>query len=204
MSAHRRRNEVGKTIEFWFDFGSPTAYLAWTQLPALARRAGAELAWRPMLLGGVFKATGNRAPGEIAAKGAWMRGDLRRWARKWGVALNPNPHFPVNTLRAMRGAVAAQRAGELAAYAEAMFRAMWIDGKNVAEPEIFAAVVSGAGFDAAAYAERIADPEIKQALIAATEEAVSRGVFGAPTMIVEGELFFGQDRLDFVADAAAA
>lgn len=195
---------MSKTIEFWFDFGSPTAYLAWTQLPALARRAGAELAWRPMLLGGVFKATGNRAPGAIAAKGAWMRNDLRRWARKWGVALNPNPHFPVNTLRAMRGAVAARRAGELAPYTEAMFRAMWIEGKNIAEPEIFAGVVSGAGLDAAAYAERIADPGIKQALIAATEEAVSRGVFGAPTMIVEDELFFGQDRLDFVAEAAAA
>ena len=194
---------MSKTIEFWFDFGSPTSYLAYTQLPALAERAGAELAWRAMLLGGVFKATGNRAPGAIPAKGAWMRGDMRRWARKWGVGFNANPHFPVNTLNPMRGAVAARRAGELAPYAEAMFRAMWVEGKKISEPEVFAEVLSAAGLDAAAYGERIADPEIKQALIVATEEAVSRGVFGAPTMIVDGELFFGQDRLDFVAEAAA-
>ena len=122
---------------------------------------------------------------------------------QWGVPLNPNPHFPVNTLNMMRGAVAAQQAGELGPYAEAMYRAMWIDGKNPSAPEVFAEVVAGAGFDPAAYSERIQHPAVKQALIAATEEAVGRGIFGAPTMIVGDELFFGQDRLDFVAEAAA-
>ena len=195
---------MSKPIEFWFDFGSPASYLAYTQLPAVAARAGAELVWRPMLLGGVFKATGNRSPAAVPAKGAWMQGDLRRWARKWGVEFNSNPHFPVNTLAMMRGAAAARRAGELAPYAEAMFRAMWVDGKNPSEAAVFAEVVGAAGLDPAAYAGRVQDPEVKQALIAATEEAVERGVFGAPTMIVDGELFFGQDRLDFVAEAAAA
>ncbi len=194
---------MSKAIEFWFDFGSPTSYLAFTQLPSLSARIGAELIWRPMLLGGVFKATGNRSPAAVPAKGAWMRGDMQRWARKWGVPLNPNPHFPVNTLNMMRGAVAAQQAGELSPYAEAMYRAMWIDGRNPSEAEAFAEVVADAGLDAAAYGARIQDPAVKQALIAATEEAVGRGVFGAPTMIVDGELFFGQDRLDFVAEAAA-
>ena len=195
---------MSRRIEFYFDYGSPTSYLAWTQLPGIARRAGAELAFRPMLLGGVFKATGNRSPAAVPAKGAWMRGDMRRWAAKWGVTLNANPHFPVNTLAMMRGAVAAQRAGELAPYSDAMYRAMWVDGKNPSEPETFAGIVAGAGLDAAAYGERIQDPEVKKALIAATEEAVARGVFGAPTMFVGDELFFGQDRLDFVAEAAGA
>lgn len=194
---------MSRTIEFWFDFGSPTSYLAFTQLPKIAARVGAGLVWRPMLLGGVFKATGNQSPAAVPAKGAWMSGDMQRWARKWGVPLNPNPHFPVNTLNMMRGAVAAQQAGELGPYAEAMYRAMWIDGKNPSVPEVLAVVVAGAGLDPAAYAERIQDPAVKQALIAATEEAVGRGIFGAPTMIVGDELFFGQDRLDFVAEAAA-
>lgn len=194
---------MSKTIEFWFDFGSPTSYLAWTQLPGIAERAGAELVWRPMLLGGVFKETGNRSPAAVPAKGAWMRRDMQRWARKWGVTLNPNPHFPVNTLNMMRGAIAARDAGELAPYAKAMFRAMWVDGKKPSEADVFAETVAGAGLDADAYAARIRDPEVKQALIAATGEAVGRGVFGAPTMFVGDELFFGQDRLEFVAEAAA-
>ena len=194
---------MSKKIEFYFDYGSPTSYLAWTQLPGVAARVGAELALRPMLLGGVFKATGNRSPAAVPAKGAWMRGDMQRWAVKWGATLNSNPHFPVNTLAMMRGAIAAQRAGELERYSDAMYRAMWVDGKNPSDAAVFAEVVSGAGLDAAAYGERIQDPEVKQALIAATEEAVARGVFGAPTMFVGDELFFGQDRLDFVAEAAA-
>lgn len=195
---------MSKAIEFYFDFGSPTSYLAFTQLPGIAERAGAELVCCPMLLGGVFRETGNRSPAAVPAKGVWMHRDMQLWARKWGVPLNPNPHFPVNTLNTMRGAVAAQRAGELAPYAEAMYRAMWVEGKNTSDPDVFADIVAGAGLDAAAYGARIQDPEVKQALIAATAEAVERGVFGAPTMIVDGELFFGQDRLDFVAGAAAA
>ncbi len=194
---------MSKPIEFFFDFGSPTSYLAWTQLPALAAGIGAPLVYRPMLLGGVFKATGNQPPGVVKAKGAWMLGDLQLWARKWGVPLVFNPHFPVRTLGIMRGAAAALANDELIPYGDAMLKAMWVDGRNPSEPEVFAAVVESAGLDAALYGQRIQDPAVKQALFDTTDEAVARGVFGAPTMIVGDDLFFGQDRLDFVAEAAA-
>jgi len=191
-------------IEFFFDIGSPTAYLAHTQLPAIARRAGADLIYRPMLLGGVFKATGNQTPMAIPAKGAYMVRDIARAARRFGVPLQSNPHFPVNTLAVMRGAVAAEREGDLAAYVAAMYRAMWVEARDLADPGEIAAVLAAAGLDPARYATLIQDQAVKDALKAATEAAVARGIFGAPTMFVAGEMFFGHDRLDQVAELAAA
>ncbi len=192
-----------KSVEFWFDVGSPAAYLAYTQLPGLARRAEAEILWKPMLLGGVFKLTGNRPPGDVAAKSAYMSNDLRRFARRYGAPYRRNPFFPIVTLNLMRGCLAAERAGVFHAYVDAVFRAMWAEERNTGDVEVLREVLTGAGLDADALFAATQDPAIKQRLIDNTEEAVARGVFGAPSFFVGEELFFGQDRLDFVEEALA-
>jgi len=190
-------------IEFWFDVGSPYAYLAWRALPRLAAEHGARIAWRPMLLGGVFKATGNHSPAEVPAKSRWTRVDLQRWADRIGTPFRMNPHFPVNTLTLMRGATAMLMQGEdaLLRYLDAIFPAMWEHERNLGDPDEVAAVLRDAGFDPAQVLAAANDPAAKEALKAATEEAVSRGVFGAPTFFVGDQMFWGQDRLDFVAQA---
>ena len=195
-----------KTVEFFFDFGSPASYLAWTQLPALCAAAGATLAYRPMLLGGVFQATGNASPVTVPAKGKYMLTDLARFAQRYGVPMRFNPHFPVNTLALMRAAVAVQQRdpARFEDFVTAMFRAMWVDGRNMADPPVVAEVLARAGFDPQAVLALTADPAVKDALKAATEEAVRRGAFGAPTMFVGEQMFFGQDRVDFVREALAA
>ncbi len=190
-------------IEFYFDFGSPTTYLAHTQLPAIAAATGAELVWRPMLLGGVFKATGNASPVSVPAKGAWMGQDIARWAARYGVPFRFNPHFPINTLTLMRGAAGLQlRHPELfKPYADAVFEAMWVHPRNLGEPSEVGAVLAPLGIEPEAFMALVSDPAVKAALVAATEEAVARGVFGAPTCFVGTEMHFGQDRLDFVRQA---
>lgn len=194
---------MSKTVDFYYDFGSPAAYLAWTQLPAMCERHGAEINYRPMLLGGLFKAVGNNTPIAVKAKGAWMMDDIPRFAKRYGVPYAMNPHFILNTLTIMRGAVWAQSTGVMEAYNKAMYEAVWINGRNMADVEEIIAVTSEAGLDAAALGEAVQQPEIKQGLIATTEEAAERGVFGAPTMFVGGVMHFGQDRLDWVEEALA-
>jgi 2-hydroxychromene-2-carboxylate isomerase len=195
-----------KTVEFFFDFGSPASYLAWTQLPAICRAAGATLVYRPMLLGGVFQATGNASPVTVPAKGKYMLTDLARFAKRYGVPMRFNPHFPINTLALMRGATGLQmrEPAQFDAYVTAMFRAMWVDGQNMGDPVVVAEVLTHAGLDPQAVLALTADPAMKDALKASTEEAVRRGAFGAPTMFVGAHMFFGQDRLDFVREALAA
>lgn len=191
-----------KTVEFFYDFGSPTVYLAATQLPAIAAAVGATIDWRPMLLGGVFKSTGNQSPVVVPAKAAYMNNDLERFAKRYGVPFSFNPHFPINTLALMRGAVAYQ--GDVAVsstYRDAIFRAIWVEARNLNEPDVIGQVLSDAGLDPAELMNRIGQQTVKDQLIANTEEAVNRGVFGAPTFFVGERMFFGQDRLDFVADA---
>ena len=192
-----------KAVEFFFDVGSPTAYLAWTQLPALAKEAGANIVWRPMLLGGVFKATGNQSPITVPAKGQWMNGDMARWAQLYLAPFQPNPFFPINTLALMRGATGIQmrQPERLNDYLRAVFKAMWAKPVNMGDPEVMATTLAAAGFDAAAFTALINDPEVKARLVATTEEAVKRGVFGAPSFFVGDEMFFGQDRLEFVRAA---
>lgn len=194
-----------RSVEFFFDFGSAASYLAYTQLPALAQQQGAELIYRPMLLGGVFKATGNVSPVSVPAKGRWMGRDLKQWAQRYGVPFEFNPHFPINTLTLMRGAVGLQRRepARLARYMACVFEAIWVKGENLGDPAVLTAMLKAHGFDADAFIALVSDPEIKQALIATTEEAVARGAFGAPTFFVGKQMFFGQDRLDFVREALA-
>jgi 2-hydroxychromene-2-carboxylate isomerase len=194
---------TARTIEFFFDFGSPNSYLAWTQLPKLAAETGAALVYRPMLLGGVFKATGNASPVTVPAKGRWMFDDMQRWARRYGAPFAFNPAFPINTLTLMRGAVGLQRRQpeRFGAYVQAVFTALWERQQNLGDPAVLAATLADAGFDAEAFGALVADPEVKAALVSATDEAVARGVFGAPTFFVGTAMFFGQDRLEFVREA---
>ncbi|WP_417313267.1 2-hydroxychromene-2-carboxylate isomerase [Ectopseudomonas khazarica] len=194
---------MSKTVEFFFDLGSPASYLAHTQLPALCRDCGAALVYRPMLLGGVFQATGNASPAMIPAKGRYMIRDLARYAERYGVPMRFNPHFPINTLTLMRLLVAVQlHQPELLDDAlQALFQATWVDGVNMGDPARVAEVLAAAGLDAAALQQQIGEPAVKEALKATTEEAVRRGVFGAPTCFVGDDMYFGQDRLDFVREA---
>jgi 2-hydroxychromene-2-carboxylate isomerase len=195
-----------RVVEYFFDVGSPTSYLAWRQLPKVAAETGATIAWRPMLLGGVFKATGNKSPVEVPAKGRWMNADIERWAARYGVPFRFNPHFPINTLTLMRGATGVQmrKPEDLERYLEVVQRAMWEEPKNLGDPQVLAATLGAAGFDGAEFGALVGDPEVKARLIATTEEAVARGVFGAPTFFVGTAMFFGQDRLDFVREALLA
>ncbi|MDH1264087.1 2-hydroxychromene-2-carboxylate isomerase [Pseudomonas sp. GD03944] len=194
---------MSKTVEFFFDFGSPTSYLAWTQLPRIAADAGAEIAWRPMLLGGVFKATGNQSPISVPAKGRYMLQDLARFATRYGVPMAFNPHFPINTLTLMRGATGYLDTPHFVTYVQAIFEALWVQQKNLGNLEVVAEVLEKAGLDATAFERLVSDEAVKERLKQTTEEAIRRGVFGAPTFFVGNELHFGQDRLDFVAEALA-
>jgi 2-hydroxychromene-2-carboxylate isomerase len=190
-------------LEFFFDYGSPYSYLASSRLPALVERTSAELRYRPMLLGGVFKATGNRSPAaeSCEAKRSYGALELRRWVAHLGVPFRGNPHFPINTLLLMRTAVAAQRAGVFEPFHRFVYPAFWAEGENLGEPEVVVRVLEKAGLEGRALLEAAGDPAVKAELRASTEEAVARGAFGAPTFFVGDEMFFGNDRLDFVERA---
>ncbi|MEE4251213.1 MAG: 2-hydroxychromene-2-carboxylate isomerase [Alcanivoracaceae bacterium] len=195
---------MSKTIECFFDFGSPATYLAWTQLPALAARYHANLVWRPMLLGAVFKATGNQSPAMNPAKGRYMLIDFQRYAQHYGVPMKFNPFFPINTMTLMRGAVALQDDARFDDYLDTVFKAIWVEEKNMGQPEVVANVLEQAGFDASALLAACSDEMVKEKLKANTEEAVARGAFGAPTLYIDGEMFFGQDRLPMIEKALLA
>lgn len=192
---------MSKTVEFYFDFGSTTAYMAYKVLPKIAEKANAQIIYKPVLLGGVFKATNNVSPVSIKPKGDYMSKDLARFVAKYEIPFVMNPHFPINTLALMRGAIAYRDDAKFADYIEAVFNSMWVDGKNASDPEVLSEVLEDIGIGGADFVARINDPEVKQNLIAETEAAVARGMFGAPTMFVGNEMFFGQDRLHFVAEA---
>lgn len=197
---------MNKTVDFYFDFGSPAAYLAWTQLPKLCAAAAARIAWRPMLLGGVFQATGNRAPMTVPLKGKYLFIDLARFAHRYGVPLRLNPNFPINTITLMRIAVGLQMRQQprFEDYCAAMFRAIWVDAQNMNDPGVVTAVLAKAGFDAAALLALGSEQVVKDELKVATAAAVQRGIFGAPTFFVADQMFWGQDRLDFVREALAS
>ncbi len=192
-----------KTVEFLFDVGSPYTYLAYHQLPEIARAQGAGIVWTPILLGGVFQATGNKSPAELPAKARYSNIDLQRWAKAYGVTIRMNPHFPINTLALMRGAVAMQMRSEAEfhRYLRAIFSAMFENPRNLNEPAEIGAVLASAGFDPMAFMQQISEPAVKDRLKENTASAVARGVFGAPSFIVGEDMFWGQDRLEFVAQA---
>lgn len=192
---------MSRELEFFFDVGSPASYLAWTQVPGLCRRTGATLRYRPMLLGGVFKATGNASPAAVPAKGRYSGRDMQRFARRYGVTLTMNPHFPVNTLMAMRLATAALDSEQRDTVLAALLEGLWLQERDLSDIDVLGNALTEAGLDPARWAALAQDQAVKDRLKATTEEAVARGVFGAPTFFVGEEMFFGQDRLDFVEEA---
>ena len=190
-----------KTVEFFYDFTSPTAYLAWARLPSIVQRTGAKLVYRPMFLGGVMQATGNRPPGTVEAKGRWMAADLQRWAKRFDTPFERNPHFPMMTLMVQRAAHGWIDRPDFDTYLAAIFNAAWPKQQNIADKDTLAAIVTEAGFSAADFFAAAENPANKEKLKATTDEAIARGVFGAPTFFVGDEMHFGQARLDFVEEA---
>ncbi|NWC78343.1 2-hydroxychromene-2-carboxylate isomerase [Pseudomonas sp. P7759] len=194
---------MSKTLEFFFDLGSPATYLAYTQLPALCASTGTQLIYKPMLLGGVFKATGNASPITVPAKGRYMFDDLARYARRYNVPLTFNPYFPINTLLLMRAVTGIQlrQPERFDDFVDCLFRALWVEGRHLGDPVVVAAVLTEHGFSPDEVLTLANDEAVKTALKYNTEQAVKRGVFGAPSLFVGNQLFFGQDRLDFVREA---
>jgi len=197
------------SLEFHFDFGSPNAYLSHRVIPAIEQRIGVKFTYVPILLGGVFKLTGNRSPGEsfagIRNKLDYERLEMKRFIARHGLAeFRWNPNFPVNTLALMRGAIAAQGLGVFEPYVDAMFRAMWEEERAMADPKVFVEAMKAAGLPFDDIIERSASPEVKQALLDNTGRSVERGTFGAPTFYVDDEIYFGKDRLRDVEEAVLA
>lgn len=193
-------------VEFHFDFGSPNAYLAHRVIPSIEARTGIRFTYVPVLLGGVFKATGNRSPAEslkgIRNKPAYEQLETQRFIRRHGLTrFQRNPFFPVNTLQIMRGAVAAQIDGGFEAYVETVFRLMWEDGRKMDDPAVIRASLDESGLDGAQMLQRIQDPAVKARLVENTEGSVARGCFGSPTFFVGDEIYFGKDRLRDVEEA---
>jgi 2-hydroxychromene-2-carboxylate isomerase len=189
-----------KMIDFIFDFASPNAYLSHKVLPEITARTGAAVNLIPCLLGGIFKATGNQAPmvafGGIKGKMAYEMLETQRFIQKHGLArFRMNPHFPVNSLLAMRGLIGAEMDGVNTAYVDAVLAGFWEDGLKMDDPAVLQGVLDEAGLDGAALIARTQEPEVKQKLVHNTETAVARGAFGIPTFFVGEEIFFGKERL---------
>ena len=191
-------------VDFFYDYVSPYSYFANSRLAEIAERTGAEIVHRPILLGGLLKAAENPPAVQVPNKVAYMGRDIARWAKRYRIGFELNPHFPVNTVALMRGALVTLADGGFPAYHEAMFRAMWAQSANLGDPQVVAGVLDKAGLDAAAIFERTQEQAIKDKLKAETDQLVERGAFGAPTLFVGEVMFFGNDRLDFVEQALRA
>jgi len=196
---------VSKTLEFIFDFGSPNAYLAYRVLPPILARTGAELVINPCLLGGVFKATGNQSPitafVNVKGKLDYENLEIRRFVQRHSLnKFRLNPYFPVNTLLVMRGLIAVEMADVAQPYIESVLAAMWEDGLKMDDPAVVAETLGKAGLDGKGLVARTQDDAVKQKLVANTQAAVARGVFGMPTFFVGDEMFFGKERLGQVEE----
>jgi 2-hydroxychromene-2-carboxylate isomerase len=190
---------MSKTVEFIFDFASPNAYMAYRALPPILQRTGAKLQLTPCLLGGIFKSTGNQAPmlafANVKGKIDYDMLEMRRFIARHNLAkFSMNPHFPINSLLLMRGMIAAG-AEHQSAYVETVLAAMWEDSQAMGDPAVVAQVLRAGGLDADRILAGAQTDTVKQALVANTEAAVARGVFGIPTFFVGAEMFFGKERL---------
>lgn len=198
-----------KTIEFVFDFASPNAYFARKVLPGVAARSGAHIELLPCLLGGIFKLAGNQSPmaafAQVKGKLEYEALETRRFIEKHKLhAFKFNPHFPMNTLLIMRGLIAAQKLGVAETYVEVVSAATWEREQKMDDPAVVEQVLRAGGLDSAALLALTQAPEVKSELIANTEAAVKRGVFGIPTFFVEGEMYFGKERIAQLAEDLGA
>ena len=200
-------SDSNKCVEMVFDVVSPTAYIAYRRLPGIAERTGATITWTPVFLGGIMQATGNSPPGKVKAKGKYMRRDMARCAARYDIPFTYNSNFPFNSLMIQRACVSLLDSGqsdEVRKFLDACFHAAWVDDKNMGDAATVGSVLEAAGFKADDIAARAADPAAKEKLKANSDDAVARGVFGAPTFFVGDEMYFGQDRLDYVEAALAS
>jgi 2-hydroxychromene-2-carboxylate isomerase len=196
-------------VEFLFDFGSPNAYLAHLVIPDIEKRQGVKFEYLPVLLGGVYKLTNNRSPAESLAgiknKPEYQRLETQRFIRQHGITrFRPNPFFPVNTLMIMRGAVAAKKLGIFERYVDEVYRHMWADPKKLDDPAVLRDALTESNLPADRLFELVQTAEVKSDLMAETQRAVDRGTFGSPTFFVDGEIYFGKDKLRDVEEAIAA
>ncbi|MCH9752432.1 MAG: 2-hydroxychromene-2-carboxylate isomerase [Alphaproteobacteria bacterium] len=200
---------MAKTLEFFFDYMSPTSFLGWAVVPGVIERTGAELKIKPMFLGGVMKATGNQPPGMVPAKGKYMQQDMARCCARHGIQIFSNKHFPMMNTRPLTGAtirLAADQEQQIKLL-NAGFKHVWgrkDGGVNTGDEAEFKEAFGSEGFDADQLWALGNDPETKAMLRANTEEAIARGAFGAPTFFVGDEMFFGHDRLDYAEEALTA
>jgi 2-hydroxychromene-2-carboxylate isomerase len=197
------------TVEFHFDFGSPNAYLSHLVIPDIERRTGARFVYVPILLGGVFKLTGNRSPAESLAgirnKPEYQRLETARFIQRHGITrFTPNPFFPVNTLVLMRGAIAAARLEIFERYVDEMYRHMWAEPKKLDDPGVLRAALTESDLDADAILALTQTQGVKDELLENTQRSVERGTFGSPTFFVDDEIYFGKDRLRDVEEAITA
>ena len=192
---------MNKQLDFYFDFGSPTAYLAHKRLQTLQQKYNLNVTYKPVLLGGIFKTTGNNSPIAIPAKGNYMlQHDLPRFAERYQVEMRFNPHFPINTLTLMRGAIAAAELGIADRYTDIIYNGIWAQQKNLGDIEILTSHLNDNGIDSDTLLTLAQTPAVKTQLITNTEAAISLGLFGVPTMFLDDAMYFGQDRLDFIEE----
>jgi 2-hydroxychromene-2-carboxylate isomerase len=189
---------MSKKVEFYYDFSSPYSYLASGKIEGICERCGAELDWKPFLLGGVYKETGNRAPLEVPSKKTYMIKDVKDWANHYGIELNFPDLFPVNSVKSMRGALVAKGHGKIRDYTHKLFESYWIRNDDISQDDILRLALEELDIDQELFIKRINEQEIKDELRNETAEAVRRGAFGAPTIFVGDRMFWGNDRLLFV------
>lgn len=194
------QKENNKTLDFYYDFGSPNAYFAWKALQGVSERTGLDIIMHPVLIGGIFKSTNNQPPwqafGNVPNKMKYMQLEIQRFIQEHKLTnFKFNSAFPVNTLLAMRGAIAAQQADVHDAYYPAVFKAIWEDDKDISQPDILADVLTAAGMDGVALMQATQTPEVKQGLMEATQTCVDRGAFGLPTFFLGDDIYFGKDRV---------
>jgi 2-hydroxychromene-2-carboxylate isomerase len=198
--------DMAKQLEFFFDCSSPWTYLAFVRVHDVVARTGAEIIWKPILVGGVFNAVNQEVYERRARpeprKTAYYFKDLQDWARLAGVAIGQPPVFPVNAVKAMRGALVAQDEGKLVAYSRAVFEAYWGKLEDISQLPVLARIAAEVGLEPTAFLVRIDDAQVKERLRQNTEELIARGGFGSPTMFVDGvDMYFGNDRLPVVEAA---
>ena len=192
-----------KKMEIFWDVGSPYTYLAIKRVQQRWGEIGEHVEFRPFLVGGVFKGTGNNMPASVPAKAIYMMQDLQRWADKLEVSLKlpiDGTPFPINTLIPMRGAVVAGACGKSVEYCTKLFDSYWGTGADVSQMEVLESVVEAVGLGWDDFSAELVNQEIKDSLRANTDEAIERGAFGAPAIFVGSNHYWGNDRIDMAID----
>ena len=196
---------MGKNLEFFYDCSSPWTYLAFSKIEEVARRHNADLVWRPILVGGVFNAVNpsvyETRERPVKPKARYYAKDLQDWAHLYGLKIGQPTVFPVNSVKAMRGALVAHEHGKISPYSRCVFERYWGEDRDISKDEVLRDIVRTAGLDEQEYFTKIASPEYKDKLKRNTDELIERGGFGSPTIFVDGDMFFGNDRLALVEHA---